>query len=148
MHKSIGRLMSILHRQAQIYINHTLKDYNITSAEHFFLLYLWKNDGASQDEMSVYLYIDKAATTRAIKSLEEKGYVKRSKDNIDKRFNRVYLSQKAKLSMDDIVKRICQWSVFLTEDLDEDSKEYIYSILENMVDKVEHTDLKKVLEEN
>lgn len=147
MNKSIGRLMSILHRQAQIYINHTLKDYNITSAEHSFLMYLWKNDGASQDEMSVYLYIDKAATTRAIKSLEEKGYVKRNKDNIDKRFNRVFLSDKAKLHMNDIVKRISKWSEFLTEDLDENSKEYMYSILENMVDKVEHTDLKKVLEE-
>ena len=85
MKKSIGRLISILHRQAQVYINHALKDYNITSAEHPILLYLWKHNGASQDEISSFLYIDKAATARGIKSLEEKGYVTKSKDNLDKR---------------------------------------------------------------
>lgn len=139
--------MSILHRQAQIYINHALKDYNITSAEHFFLLYLWRNDGANQDEMSTYLYIDKAATARAVKSLEEKGYVIKDKDNIDKRFNRVYLSDKAKLHIEDIAYRVSNWSNILAEGLDDNTKEYIYSILEGMVDKVEHTDLKKVVEE-
>ncbi|ROR29282.1 DNA-binding MarR family transcriptional regulator [Mobilisporobacter senegalensis] len=147
MKKSIGRLISILHRQAQIYINHALKDYNITSAEHSFLLYLWKNDGANQDEMSVFLYIDKAATARAIKSLEEKGYVIKDKDSNDKRFNRVYLSDKAKMNIEDIAKRVSNWSNIISEGLDENTKEYIYSILENMVEKVEHTDLKKVLEE-
>lgn len=63
---SIGRLIAILHRQSQIYINCTLKKFNITSAEYSFLLYLYKKNGATQDEMSTYMYIDKSATNRAI----------------------------------------------------------------------------------
>lgn len=147
MKKSIGRLISILHRQAQVYINHALKDYNITSAEHPILLYLWKHNGASQDEISSFLYIDKAATARVIKSLEEKGYVTKSKDNLDKRINHVSLTKKAELNIEDIAERVNHWSDIITGNYDENTKEYIYSILEDMVDTVEHTDLKKVLEE-
>lgn len=137
MQKSIGRFMSILHRQSQIYMNSVLKDFEITSAEYSFLLYLYRNDGVTQEELSTYLYIDKSATARAIKSLEEKGYVIRNKDSVDKRFNHVCLTDKANKYREEIRQRIFHWSEFLTEDLDQETLENLYTILENMVKKVE-----------
>lgn len=148
MKNSIGRLISILHRQAQIYINCTLKEYGITSAEYAFLLYLYRKDGITQDELSTYLYIDKSATARAIKSLEEKGYITRNKDDIDKRCNRVYISEKARLCETEIKQRIHRWSEFLTEDMDEETIDMTFTILEGMVEKVERTKLKKEMEES
>jgi len=145
---SIGRLISILHRQSQIYINCVLKEYGITSAEYAFLLYLYKKDGITQDDLSTYLYIDKSATARAIKSLEEKGYIIRSKDSVDKRCNRVYLTEKAKSHEDEIKKRIFKWSQFLTEDMDEETINMTFTLLEGMVEKVERTKLKKEMEES
>lgn len=147
MKNSIGRLISILHRQAQIYINCTLKEYGITSAEYAFLLYLYRKDGITQDELSTYLYIDKSATARAIKSLEEKGYVTRNKDDIDKRCNRVYISEKARSCETEIKQRIHRWSEFLTEDMDEESIDMTFTILEGMVEKVERTKFKKEMED-
>lgn len=145
---SIGRLISILHRQSQIYINCVLKEYGITSAEYAFLLYLYKKDGITQDDLSTYLYIDKSATARAIKSLEEKGYIIRSKDSVDKRCNRVYLTEKARSHEDEIKKRIFKWSQFLTEDMDEETINMTFTLLEGMVEKVERTKLKKEMEES
>ncbi|MBA1334929.1 MAG: hypothetical protein HPY66_0550 [Firmicutes bacterium] len=146
MKKAIGRLVSILHRQSQVYINYTLKEFDITSAEYSFLLRLYNKDGITQDDLSAYLYIDKSATARAIKSLEQKGYVIRDKDDADKRFNRVYLSDKAMLYKDEIRKRVWQWSEFLTEELDEETVDMVLSVLQKMVDKVERTNLKKKME--
>jgi len=146
MQKAIGRLVSILHRQSQVYINYALREFDITSAEYSFLLHLYKKDGLTQDDLSGYLYIDKSATARAIKSLEQKGYVIRDKDDADKRCNRVYLSDKAKRYKDEIRKRIWRWSEFLTEELDEESVDMVLSVLQKMVDKVERTDLKKEME--
>lgn len=146
MYKSIGRLMSILHRQSQIYVNYALKEYNITSAEYSFLLYLYRKDGATQDELSSYLYIDKAATTRAIKSLEEKGYIKKSKDISDKRYNRIQLTDKANNCKAEIRRRVANWSRFLTEDLDQDTENILISALEKMAAKVESTNLRKLTE--
>lgn len=147
MKNSIGRLISILHRQSQIYINCVLKEFNITSAEYAFLLSLYRKDGVTQDELSTYLYIDKSATARAIKSLEEKGYVVRSKDPADKRCNRVYLSEKANSYKDEIKGRVFSWSEFLTEDMDKETIDMAFTILESMVEKVERTKFKKEKEE-
>lgn len=143
---SIGRLISILHRQAQVYINYTLKAFDITSAEYAFLLLLYRKEGITQDEISTYLYIDKSATARAIKSLEKKGYVIKNKDSLDKRCNRIYLTDKARDCKEEIIERISRWSDFLTNDLDEETRRIVISALENMVEKVEATNLKKELD--
>ncbi|AOT71960.1 MarR family winged helix-turn-helix transcriptional regulator [Geosporobacter ferrireducens] len=146
MEKSIGRFVSILYRQSQIYFNYILKEFDITSAEYSLLLYLYRKDGITQDDLSVYLYIDKSAIARAVKSLEQKGYVIRDKDDADKRFNRVYLSDKAKLFKDEIRERVWTWSEFLTEDLDGETVEMVLSVLEKMVNKVACTNFKKGME--
>src|SRR5690554_634631 len=144
--RNIGRLISILHRQSQIYINYALKDYNITSAECAFILYLARNEGVTQDEMSSYLYINKSATTRAIKSLENKGYVIKCKDNNDKRCNRIYMSDLAKKNIKKIIHKVHLWSDFLSKDLDTKTHDLIVDALEKIVDKVENTNLKRLLE--
>lgn len=147
MSKSIGRLMSILHRQSQVYFNCTLKDFNITSAEYSFLMYLLHNDGVTQDDLSTYLYIDKSATARAMKSLEQKGFVLRNKNTHDKRCNHVYLTEKAKEFGPEIINRITQWSKLLTEDMDQDTIDMVYTALESMVAKVEQMNLKRETED-
>jgi DNA-binding MarR family transcriptional regulator len=91
----------------------------------------------TQEKMSSVLYIDKAATARAIKSLEQKEYVIRIKDSNDKRINRVYLSEKAKKNIEEIRSRVFHWSEFLTEDLDPHITDVVYDALEAMVNKVE-----------
>ncbi len=147
MQNNIGRLLSILHRQSQIYLSTALKKYDLSSGEYPFLLFLYKKDGVTQDELSSYLYIDKAATTRAIQSLEAKNYVIKCKDDIDKRCNHIYLTEKAIKLNEQIKNEIRNWNEFLTENLDADTVQNLYSTLEEMVTKVEKSNLKKQLEE-
>ncbi|MDF2540394.1 MAG: hypothetical protein K0S47_112 [Herbinix sp.] len=147
MHATIGRWISILHRQSQIYINQVLKEFNITSAEYSFLLYLYRNDGITQDDLSTYLYIDKAATTRAIKSLELKGYITRMKDPDDKRCNRVYLTTKSKDYQSEIKRRVSHWSELITEGMDQGTIDIVHNTLSEMVKKVEEMNLRKDMEE-
>ena len=143
MPRSIGRLISILYRKNQVYMNIALKKYGITSAEQPFLTSLYIRNGATQDDISSHLNIDKAATTRVIQSLMEKGYVTKEKDPNDKRCNRIYTTSKADDIKLEIIQQLWNWNDFLTEDMDEDSKDFVYSALENMVLKVESTDFKK-----
>ncbi len=146
MKMTIGRLVSILHRQAQVYFNRVLMEFDISSAEYAFLICLYKKGGITQDGLSSYLCIDKAATARAIKSLERKGYAVRKKDDLDKRINRVYPSEKALKYEDEIMRRIHGWSEFLMEGIDEETINTVVSVLQKMVRKVENTDLKKEAE--
>lgn len=143
MYKSIGRLISILHRQAQVYHNNELKALDVSSAEYPFLMYLYRRDGASQDEMSCFLVIDKAATARSIKSLEEKGFVQRRKNNQDMRFNHVFLTEKAKEVEEQVRETVWNWSRLLTQSMSEQEVESLITTLEQMVERVEQHQGKK-----
>ncbi|EPZ62268.1 marR family protein [[Clostridium] sordellii ATCC 9714] len=94
--KYIGRYISQIHRKGRIYISKELNDLGIGSGQVMFLLELYRGDGKSQEDLAEALHIDKGTTARAIKKLEEAGFVSRVKDEIDKRANKVYLTNKGK----------------------------------------------------
>ncbi|MBI9096496.1 MAG: winged helix-turn-helix transcriptional regulator [Sphaerochaeta sp.] len=142
-HQSIGRLIAILHRQSQIFINKTLKEFSLTSAEYPFLLALFHAEGQTQEELSSYLYIDKGATARVIKALVAKGFVRKEQDNQDKRCNRIFLTDKTKREQEEIYTCVMQWNSFITEGLDEGTYQRIFSDLQTMVDQVEKKSIPK-----
>lgn len=141
--QSIGRLIAILHRQSQIFTNKALKEFSLTSSEYPFLLTLSHKEGQTQEELSSYLYIDKAATARVIKALIAKGYVRKEQDEQDKRCNRIFLTEKAKKVRSDVHKRIIEWNSYITEGLDEETYQCAFTALQMMVEQVEKKSLKE-----
>jgi DNA-binding MarR family transcriptional regulator len=93
--------------------------------------------------MSSYLCIDKAATTRAVQSLMQKEYVIKQKDGLDKRFNRVFTTEKAEAIRDEVMLRASLWNVFLTEGMDDASRTFMLKALSDMAAKVEYIDFRK-----
>lgn len=142
MCKSVGRLVSILYRKNQVYLNQALKSLDITATEMSSLLCLYHSDGVTQDEMSHYLLIDKAAIARAIVSLLDKGLIIKEKDDIDKRANRIYLSMKGKQLETSIRSILKGWNDLLIEDIDPKDVETMFHVLEKMVLRLEVLDLK------
>lgn len=61
-------------------------------------------DGITQDEIVNDLGIDKGAVTRIIKSLIDKGLIEKNRDKVDKRCNRVFLTEKGKQAIEPIKK--------------------------------------------
>lgn len=92
--ESLGKYIAGIYRNSQCIINKKLEDYDIGSGQHDFLYILCNNQGISQKELSEKLHIGKATTAKAVKQLEKSGYVKREKDHEDKRFYKLYLTEK------------------------------------------------------
>jgi len=83
-------------RSSRQMINEGLNPLDLSSAEGNILLHLFtQNDGVMQEDIVGQLDISKPAVSRALESLEKKGYVKRYKDTSDKRASRVFLTDKA-----------------------------------------------------
>jgi DNA-binding MarR family transcriptional regulator len=115
--ESIARWISVLHRQFQIYLNRELKDYDINSSEYIFLVNLYEKDGISQERLSTNLFINKAATARAIGRLEKLGYVKRTRDPNDSRAYIVTLTAKG-LEMRNFIKtKLIYWTQTISSGL-------------------------------
>lgn len=141
-HKSIGRLISILNRHAHIFFNEELKDLGIASSEQMFMFILFRDGKMTQEELSSKLMINKAATARALKNLEQKGYIQREVSETDRRAKYVSTTELAESIKERLFESRRKWTNILQGDLDDESAELIYNALEQMVKKVEQLNKK------
>jgi DNA-binding MarR family transcriptional regulator len=129
---SIGRQISILYRYGQCYISKKLETYNIGSGQYIFLSTLYQNGGISQEELSVYLKIDKATTAKAVKKLIEAGYIRRDIDSSDKRAYKVFLTTKAMAVIPVVQEAVKKWENMVSSGLTEEEKRLIEELLHKM----------------
>ncbi len=137
---NIGKYISQLYRRGGIFITKRMEKYNIGQGQFMFLLELYIEDGRNQEELSKVLKIDKGTTARAIKKLEEEGYIERFKDEKDKRSNKIYLTQKGRDVKESIFSVLDEWERKMSEHLDESEKELMIKLLKKVclnIDKQE-----------
>lgn len=126
----LGRSISTLYRVGRWHMESNLVDkLDLSSGQHTFLFYLYNNDGASQDEISRALAIDKASTARAIQKLEEKNFVTRVTSEKDKRVNHVFLTKKGWDSEKELRKNSKAWRAILIEGLSEEELKMMEKII-------------------
>ena len=116
-HKHIAKYISQLYRKGSSYINKEISKYGIGSGQFMFLLELYKKDGKNQEDIAEDLKMDKGTTARALKKLEEQGFLTRLRDERDKRSNKIYLSDKAKNIREDIFNILDDWNKQITRSL-------------------------------
>ena len=93
-------------RSSRLIINEELEALDLSSAEGNILLHLTtQGDGLRQEQIVEEIDISKPAVSRALRSLEKKGYVKRERDPDDGRASRVLLTAKA-LAIGDRIEQV------------------------------------------
>ncbi|MCB6994361.1 MarR family winged helix-turn-helix transcriptional regulator [bacterium 210820-DFI.6.37] len=132
MYKSIARMITLLARKSQGYIGTALNKYNITAAEQPFFMALQVSEGITQEELTAIVCVDKAATARAVKSLEEKGFLLRRQDTRDRRQNRIYPTALTRELGPAVREELHRFNDMLTRGLDPKQVELIYDGLLKM----------------
>lgn len=132
VYEEFGRWISVLYRQFQIFINNELKDLNITSGEYIYLIKLYENKELTQEDLAEIYYIDKSAITRSMRSLEDKGYIKRIKNQRDKRSYRIQVTEKALEVEHRIYNALRSWDDLISLDVNDDELKMLSNILRNM----------------
>jgi MarR family transcriptional regulator for hemolysin len=94
--RDIWPLANSVIRTARQMVNRRLQPLGLSSAEGNILFHLLTQARAmSQEEIVAQLDISKPAVSRALDTLEAKGYVSRARDSVDRRVNRVTLTDRA-----------------------------------------------------
>ncbi len=70
---SIGKSIGILNRQFNIFLNREFAGTELNATEFMYIGYLYQNDGIMQDELAKEFLVDRAAITRILNNMEEKG---------------------------------------------------------------------------
>lgn len=88
------RSTSLLRKNYANFVNKSLSNTDITLSEFAYLKEVVNCDGIAQDELIRNLSIDKAAATRIAQSLEKKEIIQRIRNENNKRFFNVFLTDK------------------------------------------------------
>lgn len=132
---NIGKNIGILCRQLNLYLNHALEVSGLTATEMMYLGSLAQKDGVSQEELAKEFSVNKAAVTRSIQALENKGLVIRREAANDKRSKLVYITSEAMQYNNTLSDIQSNWYHSVIEGIDDDSRRIFGNVLEIIVDK-------------
>jgi len=85
MEESLGKWVSIIHRNLCSHMDRLFRDSDIGHGPRRFLAEIALTPGLTQEEVSERLLMDKTTTARAVKQLENGGYITRTRDAADRR---------------------------------------------------------------
>ncbi|KAF5075389.1 HTH-type transcriptional regulator MgrA [anaerobic digester metagenome] len=122
-------LVSVIHRKTQIYLNSELKKYGLNSAEFVYLIHIREHEPTELKSLGAHLRMDDAQTTRVIKSLEEKGLVRKLRSRTDRRAFDVEFTQAGRDVKPLILEDLDRWVSGITEGLPEQEVEEMIRLL-------------------
>lgn len=94
--KSLIKAVLDIYRNSNVYISSRASKFGIGRGQwYFFNRLLLGEDGISQEQLSTEMFVDSAHTTRALKKLEDDGYIYREADAEDARRKSVFITEKA-----------------------------------------------------
>lgn len=131
--KSLIKAILDIYRISQAYITPRASKYGISRGQwYFFNRLLLDHDGISQEQLSDEMNVDSAHTTRAIKKLEESGFVFRKPDPHDARRKNVFVTEKAMAIKDDYHDIYKELNQILVDGFSEEELELVPSFLYRM----------------
>lgn len=134
----ISRGLLQVSRKAQTCIGIIVKKYDLTIAEQPFFMAIRANNGLTQEELTSLVGVDKAMTTRVVRSLEDKGFVRRVQDEGDRRQNRIYKTDKIDKIESHVLSDLLQFNKEFTDGISEiELKQFLETLkhMENNVSK-------------
>jgi len=135
-HREIGKNLSTIVRLTHCNINDELMAHDISSGQFPYFMALIMMEGATQEELSEMLFMDKGTTAKALKKLEEKGFVIRKKCQTDKRCNRVLFTDKGRNLIPEVMRVLEIWTDKLFKDFSMDERELLGEYLDRMMKNI------------
>lgn len=130
----ISKFVSMIYRFGQIYYDRIINEYHIGCGQQFFLLSISNNPGISQYELTRGSSFDKGTIAKAVKKLQEQGYLRREQDLNDKRIYKLYVTKEAEPIICMTREAILNWREILTKSLTEEEKNLMEHCLGIMAD--------------
>ena len=132
MNKSVGRLIGELSRAAHIYFHTEFKKYSIGHAQIHTLLFIARNEGITQIELSKQLNLDKSSITSQLQILESNGFITKHTSEFDARMQQLKITKKTEDILKPLKKVFSSWTEILLEGFTDEERIQIFSYLEKM----------------
>ena len=89
-------LLAKAYQKAHGHFKKRLQGHGLTPVQHLILESLWEEEGLSASDIGKKLMLDSATLSGILERMAEKGWIIKDTDDVDKRFVRIHLADKAK----------------------------------------------------
>ena len=140
MNRSIvpaNKFISMIYRYTRRYFARELQASKLDAGQLPFLLHLYRCPGATQEQLSCALGMDKGTTARSVAQLEECGLAYRTPDENDRRINHVFPSPAALAREDELFAIIGRLHELLFQGFSPEERSQALSLIIRMKDNIE-----------
>jgi len=129
---TIMRRMNLITRCYDSYRADRLRDTELSSCHHSFVLAICRHPGMSQEQLARHTCLNKSTVTRTLSYLEDKGYVERHPSDADKRITLVFPTDKMQEVLPQVRQIALDWNALLTAELTEAELVQLDDILDRL----------------
>jgi len=119
----INKWLRLADRASDIYLDKKLSPLGMNESKFAVFVYIARYESATQGEVADITLYDKSTITRIVNSLEKDGLVRRVVDMQDKRFLRLYLTDKGKEIVPEVLAVVSEWNRLLMRDFEGQEEE-------------------------
>ena len=112
-------IKSSWHSLSRLY-NQKAQKHGITTSIAFILLNISTSEGTPATKIAPLMGLESRSLTRALKNLEEKGYIYKEKDVNDKRSVRIFLTEQGKEKKGKAIETVKAFNEFVRQRIPED----------------------------
>lgn len=86
------REMGMIARALDSIANIEFKEYQLSKGQYLYLTRIFENPGIIPDKLAEMIKVDRTTAARAIKKLEEKGFIEKKPDSKNKKIRRLFVT--------------------------------------------------------
>ena len=92
--RNFGFLLHDVSRLMRTVFDRRGRDLGLTRSQWWVLTMLYANEGVTQSELADFMDLEKPTLGRLLDRMQEKHWIERRPDSLDRRVNRLYLTEK------------------------------------------------------
>lgn len=137
----LGLLVSMIHRTRMMFLNDKMGDIDITAGQFPYITVLSCEEGISQEELAAHFHIDKGTVARALRKLEDKEYLFRKVDKLNRRKYLIYLTEKGRMAVPTVINIEKEWENSICSKFSEVEYNNLFDILKVLaINSLENVD--------
>ncbi|MDX1904365.1 MAG: MarR family transcriptional regulator [Thermonemataceae bacterium] len=106
--------------------------YGITASTGFILLNIDSEEGTPATKIAPQFGLEARSITRTLKSMEDAGLIYRKQGDTDKRFVRIFLTEKGKEKKEIVRRVVKQFNVVMYENIDIEKLKVFFEVIQKV----------------
>lgn len=127
-----GAVISITNRGKDMFVNDRLKSLGLTCGQVPVLMLLAKEQNITQETLVRHYHLDKGTIARAVKKLEDAGYIRRITDPKSRRAVRLFLTEKGEGAIPVILTINREWETWICRGLLPQDKKAVRTMMQTV----------------